>query len=161
MKTLYLVRHAKAIDAKAGINDFDRVLTVEGQEQAQEVAKTLNKDMALVDIILASPAARAISTAEIIAKGLHHPTNQIKTIPKMFQPSLDDLIEIIVNIDPQNQYAMLVGHNPTISQLAQFLCYSVQMDLSPCGVIALTFDMQSWDEVINHRGTLLYIIQPK
>lgn len=160
MKTLYLVRHAKAVDASVGIKDFDRVLTADGQTQAQEVAKTLHKDMAQVDIILASPAARAIATAEIIAQGIQFPSNRIKTIDKMFQPSLDDLQEIIAQIDPDHKSAMLVGHNPTISQLAQYLCYSVQMDLSPCGVVALTYDMKSWDQIFKQRGTLLYIIQP-
>ena len=161
MKTLYLVRHAKAEDIKLGVTDFDRILTSQGQEQAREVAIELNKDLVKVDIIQSSSAARAMTTAQIIAQGLQYPINRIEPLINLYQPSITDMQEIIEYIDPNYNHVMLVGHNPTISQLAQRLCYAVKIDLSPCGVVALKFDVQSWREVTTHPATLLYIIQPK
>ena len=80
MKTLYIVRHAKAQEAQPGLADFDRKLTHRGEDQAEQVSKILHKHSAKIDVILASPAARALATAQIIAHGIHYPINQIQQI---------------------------------------------------------------------------------
>jgi phosphohistidine phosphatase len=60
MKTLYLVRHAEAVDKNAGIVDFDRRLTPKGQRQARAVAEQLVHEMTRPDALVSSPAARAL-----------------------------------------------------------------------------------------------------
>ena len=56
---------------------------------------------------------------------------------------------------------MLVGHNPTITALAQRLSSDVNSDLSTCTVIVLTFNQQTWDDAMINSGTLINSIQPK
>ncbi len=160
MKTLYIVRHAKAEEAKPGLKDFDRRLIERGIEQATQVSKMLHKQSLTVDVIFSSPAARALSTAHIIAKGIHYPINRIQTISEMYEASVDDLLEIISMIEPDCNSAMLVGHNPTVTSLAQELSRDVKIEMSTCSVIILEFNQNSWEEVINHSGTLLNSIQP-
>ncbi len=155
MKTLYIVRHAKAEDTKLGMKDFDRCLTQRGKEQASQVSKILHKQSVKVDVILSSPAARALTTAQIIARGIHYPINEIQEIPDMYEASVEDLLEIISMIEPNCNSAMLVGHNPTISTLAQRFSRDVKTDLSTCAVVVLTFDQKSWEKVSTHSGILL------
>lgn len=160
MKTLYIVRHAKAEEAKPGLKDFDRNLTDRGVEQATQVSKILHKQSVTVDVILSSPAARAFTTAQIIAQGICYPINRIQIISEIYEASVDDLLEIISMIEPNCNSAMLVGHNPTISTLAQRFSREVNTDLSTCAVVVLSFEQKSWEEVSIHSGNLLNSIQP-
>lgn len=161
MKTLYLVRHAKAEEAKPGLRDFDRPLNARGEDQAKQVSKLLQQQAEKVEVILSSPAARALSTAKIIAQGIHYPLDEIVAIPDMYEASVEDLLEIIAMIKPHFNSAMLVGHNPTISTLAHQFSREIKDDLSTCDVVVLSFDYKSWEKVIAHSGTLIKLIQPK
>lgn len=161
MKTLYIVRHANAEDARPGLADFDRQLNQHGQDQASHAAKILSKNSTKIDLILTSPSARTLATAQIIAQSIQYPIDHIQSNPEMYQASVDDLLEIISHLEDTHKYVMIVGHNPAITQLAMHLSSEVTMELSPGTVIVLAFQQQSWHSAINHSATLLSTIQSK
>lgn len=66
MPRLHFLRHAAAETGAPGQRDADRRLTDEGQEQARRVASRLTSPY---ELVLASPARRAVQTAELIAPG--------------------------------------------------------------------------------------------
>ena len=67
MKRLYIVRHAKSSWKDASLDDFDRPLNKRGKKAAPEMGKRLKKLKVKPDLLLASPAVRAITTAKAIA----------------------------------------------------------------------------------------------
>ena len=71
MKTLYIVRHAKSSWKNPGLADIDRPLNKRGKGDAPLMGKVLRKAGVEPDLILSSPANRAITTAEVIAKTWH------------------------------------------------------------------------------------------
>lgn len=158
MKTLYLVRHAKAEELQVNQTDFERQLTHRGEDQATQISKLL-KDK--VDLIIASPAARTLKTAQIIATGIHYPLNEITLNPSIFEANLNNLSKVISTIEDKFKSAMLVGHNPGISLLAQKLCPEVKTELPTCAVVILTFAQESWIEVTNNIGILSKLIQAR
>jgi hypothetical protein len=70
MKTILLMRHAKAEAAVPGRQDFARRLAARGGEDALRMGRTLAKLHAVPDTIVASPALRAKETAEAAAKAM-------------------------------------------------------------------------------------------
>ena len=66
MKTLFLLRHAKAQDAAPGSSDLDRTLNERGRQEAQAIGKYLKKQNVTFDLVLCSPAVRARETAELV-----------------------------------------------------------------------------------------------
>jgi hypothetical protein len=43
---------------------------------------------------------------------------------------------------------LMVGHNPTLTELANLLCHGVRIDNVPtCGVLRLDYDLRSWSDV--------------
>ena len=72
MKTLFLIRHAKSNWADAALPDKDRPLNDRGQRDAPKMGERLAKRAVKPDLILSSPATRALKTAEIIAKTLDY-----------------------------------------------------------------------------------------
>ena len=66
-KQLILVRHANARRGAPGLADFDRTLDHAGVSEAQEMAFRIKNRKLIPDLIISSPAIRAISTAKIFA----------------------------------------------------------------------------------------------
>src|SRR5260370_4722079 len=67
MKTLFLTRHAKSSWDDTALPDKDRPLNDRGRRDAPKMGKRLTKRDVKPDLIVSSPARRALTTAEIIA----------------------------------------------------------------------------------------------
>ena len=72
MKTLFLIRHAKSSWDDTALPDKDRPLADRGRRDAPKMGKRLAKRDVKPDLILSSPARRALTTAEIVAKKLDY-----------------------------------------------------------------------------------------
>ncbi len=77
MKTLYLVRHAKSSWSNPALSDFDRGLNKRGKRNAPVMGKRMVVDGVKPDLIVSSPAKRALKTARIIAKEIGYPRKNI------------------------------------------------------------------------------------
>ena len=67
-KKLYIIRHAKSSWSDMSLDDFDRPLNKRGKANAPVMGTRFKNKGVKPDIIISSPAKRAISTAKIIAK---------------------------------------------------------------------------------------------
>ena len=77
MKTVYIVRHGKAVPAHANIADADRLLTDTGVARTCKIAEYMTESKPVIDQIIASPAERAFATALIIADKLGIKANKV------------------------------------------------------------------------------------
>lgn len=112
-----LLRHAKAVDKPSGMRDFDRLLTGKGEDQADRIGRLLAHRNLHPDIIVSSPAARALQTAQRAAVGLGIPKKEIQTDPRIYEAGPMVLAEILATLETHMR-PMLVGHNPGFEQLA-------------------------------------------
>ena len=72
MKTVYLVRHGKAVLRDIDIPDFERVLTDRGSNDSNLIARKLKQEKVQPSVRFSSPAPRALQTAKILAKNLDY-----------------------------------------------------------------------------------------
>jgi phosphohistidine phosphatase len=70
MKTIYLLRHAKAEVRDEKASDKERKLVQSGIEDARTVAKNLREEGIMPQLILSSDTPRALETAKIFSKKL-------------------------------------------------------------------------------------------
>ncbi len=70
---LTLLRHAKTEAQHSGQEDWDRMLEPRGQKDAPEMARRLRERKLKPDLMITSPAVRALTTAQIFARELHLP----------------------------------------------------------------------------------------
>lgn len=77
MKEIWLLRHAKA-EPGYTVADFERTLEESGKDDAFTIATYLKNADLHPDVILSSPATRAIETAKIVHRLVNHPTLRIK-----------------------------------------------------------------------------------
>ena len=120
-KTIVLMRHSKALDMyeSGAKDDFSRPLSHQGILKAKEQAAKLKTEIGTAEIILVSPLLRARQTAEIVAEILD--IKQIKVMAELADSMDSEHYIAAVNALAQKyQSAILIGHNPAISEAATF-----------------------------------------
>jgi len=151
IRTLYLLRHAEAFDSTSGQKDFDRELSEVGRSNAIHMGSFLFVNYKNPDQIISSPAQRAVDTAHIIAEQLHFDTEKIRVKEELFEASVRILLQTVNEIDEYLGSVMLVGHNPSISYLGEYLSREDIDPLAPCGVVQIQFDLK-WNEISERTG---------
>lgn len=159
MKTLYLIRHAKSSWKDSSLDDFDRPLNKRGMNDAPLIGKYLHSQKIEADVIISSPAKRTELTARIIANKIKF-GREIIFEPTIYEASYFDLLKIIHSIENCVNQLILVGHNPSLNELANFLIEVRIENIPTAGVVAISFDIE-WKEIIEKSGRLLFFVYPK
>jgi phosphohistidine phosphatase len=140
MRSLYLVRHGIALPhGTPDIADDDRPLTEQGRKRMRDVARGLARLEIHVERIISSPLPRARQTAEIVADVLDFPESLEFADALRVDRSASDIAQWLSNRSEES--LMLVGHNPSLSELVGFLTLGEPrsvVDLRRGGVAALT-----------------------
>jgi phosphohistidine phosphatase len=161
MKTLYLVRHAKSSWKYSNLEDFERPLNKRGHKNAPFMGRVLKKLKVAPDLIISSPANRAAMTARIIAAALDYPLENIRFSEAIYEFSEKALINVVKQIDGAVNHAMVVGHNPAINGLANFIGDQPISNIPTCGVFCVELDISSWANINAHCGKLKFFEYPK
>ncbi len=148
MLRLTLVRHAKTEPAAPGQEDWDRALEPRGQHDAPEMARRLKDAHGKPERILTSPALRAITTTNIMARTLSVPAAKIVQDERLYLASPKDLLAIVRELGENAPHLMVVGHNPGITEFGDKLSAERSLDNMPtCAVYSLEFAIEHWREL--------------
>jgi len=156
MKKLLLVRHAKA-EKDTGGKDFDRPLKYIGMQDAGFMADRLKEKLMVPEYMVTSPALRARTTAEIFADHLGLPVPA--TNKSIFEASEKTLLKIINDLPDQYNFVALVGHNPGIAYILQYLT-GAAMEVHTSAVAVIDFETDDWASISKGLGTLAYFSWP-
>ena len=146
MKTLFLCRHAKSSWDDPALPDKERPLDARGKRDAPKVGERLAEAGAKPDLILSSPAKRALTTARIIAKELGYKRKDIVVDDRLYAAEADVVLDVIQRLDKEVGCVMLFGHNPELAELAHRLSSKITR-MPTCAVAEFTFDVQSWSRI--------------
>lgn len=160
MKCIYLIRHAKS-DWNNNLADFERPLNKRGKKDAPFMGIKLNELNPQLDLILASPAQRALSTAKGISKALNYNFDNIKFEETIYHSSYDNLNGIINNLDNSINNVALVGHNPGLTNFSNYLTNNYIDNIVTCGIVKIELDINNWNEIIEGIGSKIFYIYPK
>ena len=159
--SLTLVRHAKSSRDDPGVSDFLRPLNDRGRKDAPDMGKRLRKAGLSPDLIISSPAERALTTARLIARELAYPEEAIGEKDGIYDATGSELLEVVRRMPKKSRDILLVGHNPGISDLAGY-CIGPEIENVPtCGVVRLAFDAVSWNDISPDNARLLLLDYPK
>jgi phosphohistidine phosphatase len=149
-KTVILMRHARAEDARIGMRDFDRHLTEDGCAMTEKVAAHLQALGITLDRIIASSAARTKETAEIIAAGVGS-SGPLIVRDKLYNATADSFASAVgQECDDDETSVLVVGHNPGIGGL---ICHWAEESLFVPPATLAIFEVaadQHWNAVRLH-----------
>ena len=157
MKRLILVRHAKSSLNQPLVSDHERILNQTGISEAKLIGQYLSNNKYTPCHIISSTATRTLETANSIIEQLKF-KNKIETQSLIYTDSILNILNLINNIDDQYQCVMLVGHNPTITQLINHIANRKIDHMPTCGTGIVDFKV-TWNSV-TEDGELIDFIWP-
>jgi phosphohistidine phosphatase len=160
VKTLFLLRHAKSSWDDASLSDQDRPLSDRGQRDAPRMATRLAKRGLKFDLIISSPACRALATAQIFADALHFQLKRIRIDDRLYPGTAGKLFTSVRELSDGLERVMLVGHNPALVELAHRLCGEMT-PMPTCALAELHFHAKSWSEVDHATLSTVALDRPR
>ena len=161
MKIIYLVRHAKSSWQYPDLDDFERPLNKRGRKSLLLMGEILKNLHVAPDLIITSPATRAAMTARGIAATINYPSDKIEYNEAIYLSGEDILIEVIKNIKNSVKKVMLIGHNPGLTDLANYLSDQRIDNIPTCGVFCMDLKIISWLKIGANSGRLKFFEFPK
>ena len=145
MKTLMILRHAKAEPIEEGQSDRDRPLAPRGEMDAPRIGRWLKEQQLTPDAIVSSSAVRAEATARLVAQACGY-EKPIDLRNELYLATPATYVQVIREQEDDAERILVVGHNPTLDELLYSLCGN--HDGFPTGGLAVVqLDVASWEEV--------------
>lgn len=144
MKTLTIVRHAKSSWKDTSLSDKKRPLNRRGERDAPRMGERIHEHGIRPSLIVSSPATRAWTTAKIIATAINYPREFLQKEDTLYLASLHEILDIVVAQDNGFNNLMLVGHNPGMTEFANFLVPGLTNNLPTAGVVSVQIDQDNW-----------------
>ena len=160
MKKLILIRHAKSDWSNPLLEDFLRPLNKRGERNAPFMAKILEKKDIKPDLIISSPSIRTKQTLEYFIKQLNY-KDEVRFEESIYEAPFENLLKVIKNISNNYKIILLVGHNPGLCDLINFLLDKHFENIPTCGIVEIDFNAKSWQDISKENSNLVSFEYPK
>jgi len=159
-KTIILIRHAKSSWKNPDWTDFERPLNKRGKRDAPLMGKWLANYGINFDLIISSPSKRTSETANLICKELGYDSTLVKFDNSLYGFHTDAVLSALKKVDDSFQEVIIIGHNPAITNVVNFLQKDRSFANVPtCGIVSI--NLESWEDVKAGNGKLNFFEYPK
>ena len=148
MKTLVLLRHAKS-SWELPLDDLDRPLKPKGIDRIKRVSKEDKSIFNKSDIVITSPAIRALHTAVILVKEIDLEFNKVIINKDLYTFSSKSLEIVLRTIPDKFDYVIFVGHNPAFTEIINKMTKRKIDNLPTASWAKIIFNEDNWSEVAN------------
>ena len=152
MKELIILRHAKS-NRTYSVDDINRPLSPEGIERIKKISHKKENFFIEADIIISSPAIRALHSAMITIHELNLPLEQLKIDKQLYTFSGFSVIDYVYTLDDCWNKVILVGHNPAFTEVINHFSDEGINHLRTAGCVQITFDGDQWSNL--YKGEVL------
>ena len=160
IKTLYLIRHAKSDWSDGSLSDFERGLKKKGHKDLNTISSYLSLQQIKPDLILTSLALRAQITADELSKKIDY-TGRIHYMEELYNSRPETIMNVLTLQDDDYDTIFVIGHNPELTEFANFLINDNFSKLPTLGVLAINLQIDSWQNITEKCGKIDFFIQPK
>ncbi len=160
MRTLLLMRHAKAESGGSYQSDHERPLAAPGRRAAQLMGRFLTGADEAPDHVITSTAVRAQTTVEL-AHEAGRWSCPVRAANSLYGAGLQDLLSEIRNVPDQAVRLLLAGHEPTCSRATAQLGRGGSVHFPTAAVSCIRFNADRWQDIEPATGTLVWLVNPK
>jgi phosphohistidine phosphatase len=161
MKRIVIVRHAKAVPYGYD-DDYNRDLTDRGIRDSGRISLQIKEIGIIPDIMVSSPATRALHTATIFAGNFDIEEDRIRKVRELYMEfTTAEFLEFIHDLPDEASTVFIFGHNPGVSYFADRLSLNFRGDMPTCSTVVIDFDVQAWKDLESRTGRVVYHFYPK
>jgi len=161
MKTVYIVRHAKSSWDNFDVSDHDRTLMQIGISKTRKIIDFFKKNKVVSDIIICSTAVRAHDTAKLIADGISYDIEGIVKSKSLYHADTDDIYSELFALNNKINTAMIIAHNPTLTDFVNNYVNPPINNLPTTGVMSISFNTNSWEKIANAKFKINFVVFPR
>ena len=160
MKSILILRHGKSDWGADCGSAHQRPLAKRGIRAAELMGRFLTQIDQIPDQIISSTAVRARTTAElgIQAGQWNSPASYTDSL---YGASVGAVLELLQHLDESVERVLLVGHQPTWSELTSDLTGGARLHFPTAALARVDFDIDRWDELRAGHGVLVWLVNPK
>ena len=159
MKKLVLIRHAKSSWKDMSLTDFNRPLNGRGKSDGPLMASYLSNKFDNFDFLHSSSSVRTFETSKYFIKQIQF--GKILYDDNLYHCSSSSILEMIMNYSDDYQSAVIIAHNPGLTNLINNIT-SISLDNLPTtGIAEIEFNCNSWSKVSNENSNLVDLKFPK
>ncbi len=168
MRRLLILRHAKTEPGELGKDDRNRALDERGLREAGQLGAYMTTHALAPDYVMLSPARRVQETWNHLAGALNaSPATSIDD--RIYEATPHDILAIIAETATTVHSLLVVGHNPSLQEVALMLIASGDIEarerlrekLPPAGLVIIDFAFDDWSKLHAQSGRLERYITPK
>ena len=160
-RRLFIIRHGKSSWDFDGLADVDRPLAKRGLRNAEEMAKRLMDKNLVPQLLLTSPASRALYTALIMSRTWDLGPEQLQIRETLYTSSMKDIVKVVASVSAEQTSLAIYGHNPGFTAYGNtFLKFPLD-NLPTAGVVVVTLDSKSWSGIGKKHVKETYVDYPK
>lgn len=167
MKSLTLLRHAKAGWSEPSQRDFDRPLDERGRRAAPRMGMYLRSEGMRFDRVVVSPSVRTLETLALVEEGYGAKLTELED-ERVYLASSDTLLDIIHALPDEWGHILIIGHNPGFEDLGillaghgpERLMARLSAFLPTGSMVEITFDVDRWSDVKPGMGSLVRFVRP-
>jgi len=158
MKRIWFLRHGKTKKRKPNGSDLARTLSPRGRQAVRKTARRISKKTGIdFDIIIASPAKRAIETADIVISTLELLDAEIRVEESLYASnSGPEVLELLSSFEDSKSTMLVVGHNPVLSDIIRLFNPKAKIILPTAGVVGMEFDTESWKAIVGLQPLVFF-----
>ena len=139
------------------LDDLDRPLSKRGKREALLLGQLLMKIGLVPQLVISSYAKRARKTAIKITQEINYPKEEIYLSEIIYNGNLSEIIELIRSINNKIDFAIIIGHFPSLLELGNCFTGSHFKKFSTSGFILIGFKDNSWKNVAKNNGNIICI----
>jgi phosphohistidine phosphatase len=116
----------------------------------------------LPDLVVSSPATRALHTATIYCQNLNYNPDKIQKESDLYEGlTTQELVGFLQKLPEEINTVYVFGHNPTVYYLVYNLVKYFNSDMPTCSTVALDFDVEQWKDVTARGAKIAFQLVPK
>jgi phosphohistidine phosphatase len=165
-RELLVLRHAKSAWDTDAASDFERPLAKRGRKACPRVGRFLLENDIVPDLVISSPAERAMQTARGVLEAAGGDPETIVYDDDIYGGGTSELRQILSNAHPTFRRIMVVGHNPGFEWFVEWLNggeveVPAGAKLFPTAALAWFTMPDDWEDLQPGDGELVRLVRVK
>jgi len=161
MKTIAIVRHAKSSWSDFSLKDVKRPLNNRGKRDAPLMAKHLFDTGFNPGIFIASHSKRTQLTAKHFLKAYNKTGADLILDQQLYLGAEHDFIDTMFSFDENHETAIMFGHNPGLTDIANLCSSSFIENVPTSGILLIEMDIYKWIDADWNKAKLKAFYYPK
>jgi len=160
-RRLYIIRHGKSSWDHQGLDDIDRPLAERGIRNAAEMATRLQEKGMVPELLLSSPANRALNTALIMMRNWRLEPAKLQIHDDLYDAYLQEIEQVVATVPAEITQLAIYGHNPSFTMYPNQFLEKPLDNLPTAGVVVVTLESETWKGIGRKQVKETYVDYPK